>query len=81
MSDQIKRHLLLNYHFSVTGLNPEKKYHDSEENKDPINYKPRKNSKHEFGIEYEKIIPAEGEVRLLGNRHRDCRYYSLGIIN
>jgi hypothetical protein len=79
MSEAKKYHPILNYTFSVTGLNPDKKYYDVEENKDSINYKPRTNSKHEFGIEYEKIIPSEGEVRLLGNRHRDCRYYSLGI--
>jgi hypothetical protein len=78
MSNDKANNTLLNYRFSVMGLNPEKKYYDLEENKDPINYKPRTNSKNEFGIEYEKIIPFEGEVRLLGNRHRDCRYFSLG---
>jgi hypothetical protein len=77
MSDQVKQ-ILLNYRFPVLGLNPEKKFYDKEQNTDPINYIPRKTSNHEFGIEYEKIIPSEGEVRLLGNRHRDCRYYSLG---
>jgi hypothetical protein len=79
MSDKAKQHVLLNYQFPTVGLNSEKKYYDTEENKDPINYKVRTKSAHEFGIEYEKILPSEGELRLLGNRHRDCRYYSLGI--
>lgn len=64
--------------FDLDALNPEKKFYDVEGLLDPINYKVKQNSKHEFGIEYEKVLPKEGEVRLLGNRHIDCRYYSLG---
>ena len=64
------------YKFSV--LNTEKKFHDIEKN-DPINYKLRSGSKHEFGLEYMQTVPSEGELRLLGNRHNDCRYYSLGL--
>ncbi len=37
---------------------------------DPINFKKKKSSNHEFGIEVEQIIPKDGEIRLLGNRHR-----------
>lgn len=63
--------------FPINALNVEEKFLPYEAN-DPINYRIKKDSKHEFGKEYEKIIPSEGEVRLLGNRHRDCRYFSLG---
>jgi hypothetical protein len=77
MSEKLKN-LIENYQFRFNAIEEEKKYYDNEENKDPINYKVRNNSKHEFGIEYEQIIPQEGEIRLLANRHRDCRYYSLG---
>ena len=63
--------------FPLHALNEEEKY-QAPEASDPINYKIRKDSKHEFGSEFEKIVPLESEVRLLGNRHRDCRYFSLG---
>lgn len=64
--------------FSATGLNTEKKFYDLEK-EDPVNFKLRDSSLHEFGLEYMQIVPSEGEVRLLGNRHRDCRYYSIGV--
>lgn len=63
--------------FPLNSLNQGEKYQPIETS-DPINYRIKNNSKHEFGTEFEKIIPSEGEVRLLGNRHRDCRYFSLG---
>ena len=66
--------------FPVIGLNPIKRFFDVEHsNYNPLHWKPRAKSKHEFGIDYEPIIPKEGEVRLLGNRHSQCRYYSLGL--
>ena len=37
---------------------------------DTIEYKKKRGAKHEFGTEIEPIIPAEGEIRLLGNRNR-----------
>ena len=36
----------------------------------PLHFKKNKNAKHEFGTEYESVIPSEGEIRLLGNRHK-----------
>jgi hypothetical protein len=42
---------------------------------DPLNYKKKKGAKHEVGVEIEGIIPNREEVRLLGNRHRSCKYY------
>lgn len=54
-------------------------YFDSLENYyDPINYKKKKGGKHLFGTDVEGIVPEEGEVRLLGNRHKQCIYYSVG---
>jgi hypothetical protein len=47
-------------------------------NRNPLHWKKKKGSKHEFGIEYEAVIPKDGEVRLLGNRHRQCEYYRIG---
>ena len=38
-----------------------------------------KKKKGEFGYTPEVLIPSEGEIRLLGNRHRQCRYYSIGV--
>lgn len=63
---------------SFAAINKEKRFYDVE-SWDFINLKKRENSKHEFGIEYENTVPPEGEVRFLGNRHIDCRYYSLGL--
>jgi hypothetical protein len=64
--------------FVFESLNKEKKFYDIELD-DPINYSVKNDSRHEFGLEYAKINPSEGEVRLLGNRHLDCRYYSIGV--
>lgn len=44
----------------------------------PVQWKKRAKGKHEFGFDLERIVPSEGEIRLLGNRHRDCRYFTLG---
>ncbi len=50
-------------------------------NPNPLHFKKKKNATHEFGLELEPIIPSAGEVRLLGNRHRQCQYYAIGKIN
>ena len=39
--------------------------------------KPKKDA--EFDDEYETIIPTEGEVRVVGNKNRECQYYYIGI--
>ena len=44
-----------------------------------LHFKKKKGAKHEFGTDYEPIIPKEGEVRLLGNRNNQCNYYSIGV--
>ena len=46
---------------------------------DQMLFRKKRNVKHEVGIEVEGIVPAEAEVRLLGNKHRQCRYYSIGV--
>lgn len=42
---------------------------------DTLNYKKKQGAKHEVGVEIEGIIPEAAEIRLLGNRHRQCKYY------
>ena len=42
---------------------------------DPMMYKKKRGAKHEVGVEIEGIIPDAAEIRLLGNRHRQCKYY------
>jgi len=37
---------------------------------DKLNYRKKKDAKHEVGVEIEGIIPDAAEIRLLGNRHR-----------
>ena len=34
---------------------------------------------HEVGLEVEAIVPKADEIRLLGNRHKQCTYYSIGV--
>ena len=45
----------------------------------PISFKKKRGGKHEFGNEIEAIIPDAAEVRLLGNRHKQCKFYSIGV--
>lgn len=46
---------------------------------DPINWKKKRGAKHDVGVEVEKITPDAAEIRLLGSRHKSCRYYSIGV--
>ena len=43
-----------------------------------LHFKKRKGSKNEFGIELDAIIPQESEIRLIGNRNKQCLYYQIG---
>ena len=45
---------------------------------DDMHFKKRKGAKHATGVDLEVVMPKEGEVRLLGNRHRQCQYYTIG---
>ncbi len=74
---ETKRNLQVELEYPVESLNPNPKYYDLSIY-NPLMWKKKENSKHEFGIDLERVIPKEGEVRLLGNKHRDCRYYTLG---
>ena len=60
--------------YSATGAATKANFYDKML-QDPINWRRKRGSKHEFGIEVERITPSEQEIRLLGNRHRDCKYY------
>jgi hypothetical protein len=46
---------------------------------DTLSYKKKQGAKHEVGVEIEGIIPDAAEIRLLGNRHRQCKYYQIGV--
>ena len=43
-----------------------------------LHFKKRKGATHEFGHDLEAVIPSAGEIRLLGNRNRQCTYYQIG---
>ena len=44
-----------------------------------LHFKKKRGSNNEFGIELDAVIPSEGEIRLLGNRNKQCAYYQMGI--
>ena len=46
-----------------------------------LHFKKKKNGTHEFGNDIEAIIPTAGEIRLLGNRHKQCTYYQIGKLH
>ena len=46
-----------------------------------LHFRKKKGSTNEFGIDVEKIIPEAGEIRLLGNRHKQCAYYQIGMLS
>ena len=51
-------------------------FYDKLENTyDDMHFKKRKGAKHATGVDIEMVVPSESEVRLLGNRHRQCAYY------
>ena len=45
----------------------------------PLHFKKRKGGQHDVGLDIEGVIPSAGEIRLLGNRHRQCAYYRVGV--
>ena len=54
-------------------------FYDRVENfANPLHFKKKKGGKHLLGAELEPIVPSEGEIRLLGNRLRQCQYYQVG---
>ena len=44
-----------------------------------LHFKKKRGGKHDVGVEVEGVIPSPGEIRLLGNRHRQCTYYRIGV--
>ena len=53
-------------------------YDKLEDAYDDMHFKKKKGAMHLTGVEIEAVMPSEGEVRLLGNRHRQCLYYQIG---
>ncbi len=47
----------------------------------PLHFRKKKDGQHDVGLEIEAIIPSAGEIRLLGNRHKQCAYYQIGKFN
>ena len=48
-------------------------FYDRVENfANPLHFKKKKGAKHLCGVELEAIVPSEGEIRLIGNRLRQC---------
>jgi hypothetical protein len=43
-----------------------------------LHFKKKRGGQHDIGVEPEAIIPPAGEIRLLGNRHKQCAYYQVG---
>ena len=41
----------------------------------PLFYKKKRGAKHEVGLELDAVMPDASEIRLLGNRHQQCKYY------
>ena len=64
--------------FSATGAATKTNFYDKMV-QDPINWKKKKGAKHNFGLDVERVTPDAAEIRLLGNRHRDCKYYAIGV--
>ena len=64
--------------WSATGATNNAKFFDKMV-QDPINWKKKKGGKNQLGLDVEKVTPDAAEIRLLGNRHRDCKYYAIGV--
>ena len=47
-------------------------FYDKIENFNELHFKKKKGGKHLTGVDLDMIVPPEGEVRLLGNRHKQC---------
>ena len=46
---------------------------------DTMQFRKKRGASHEVGVEIEGIIPDAAEIRLLGNRHKQCKYYQIGV--
>lgn len=64
---------------SFQSINKEAKFFDDPDHFDKIIYQKVPNANHDFGVQVMNIVPKEGEIRLLANRHRDCGYYTMGL--
>lgn len=45
-----------------------------------LHFKKKKGGQHDVGLELDGVIPSAGEIRLLGNRHKQCLYYQIGKV-
>ena len=58
---------------------PETFYDTVEGQVDPLHFKQRKGAQNRCGVDLDMTVPKEGEVRLIGNRNRQCAYYMVGV--
>ena len=65
--------------FDFQGGTPDLKNYYDKLVYEPLHFKKKRGGKHEFGLEVEAVTPEADEIRLLGNRHRQCQYYSIGV--
>lgn len=59
-------------------INEKESFYDSKYY-DAINYTKLTSSNDEFGKEFIKVVPSEGEIRMLYNAHIQCDYYTMGF--
>ncbi len=59
-------------------INEKESFYDSKYY-DAINYTKLSSSNDEFGKEFIKVVPSEGEIRMLYNAHIQCDYYTMGF--
>ena len=64
---------------SFSSINTEPKFFDVKDYFDSKFYTKIPKTNNEFGDQYMKVVPKEGEIRMLANRHKDCIYHSVGL--
>ena len=64
--------------FTNVGPAPTKKFYD-EMVYEELEFRKQKGADHSVGQVVEAITPTAEEIRLLGNRHKQCEYYRIGV--
>ena len=45
----------------------------------PMHYRKKRGGDHSVGAQIEAITPSADEIRLIGNKHKNCNYYQIGV--
>ena len=64
--------------FTNVGPAPTKRFYD-EMVYEELEFRKQKGADHSVGQVVEAITPTAEEIRLLGNRHKQCEYYRIGV--